>query len=475
MQKFPLAGVITVLALCFLSVLYGSIAVYMNWWPAGTVRDAKLALEALSGVADEELRRNWPASMESVEPSGALLPFTVEHVAQGEDTLIFVDGGMQQLRSHCPANGCIAWVTNRRGDILHVWDIGDTLLWEDLQTVEGFSRGSNIYSVGAQPFPNGDLVVTYQGRNTYPYGVGIARFDKDSNLLWRLENNSHHWLSVDGQGRIYTSVFRPRPAPVAVGGKRLQISCRGGQVYEDVIVILDADGTELDSFSLLDAFVDSGYTGLVYQGKYPDTGLPVNYEECDPTHLNDVRVISAADAATSELLEAGDLLVTLRSNNLVAVIDPVSRRIRWVSAGRVVLPHSPRYLGDGTVLVFDNLGGEAANGGSRLRRIDMLTDEAETVFPPADGSVTDFFSETAGMISVNAARDRALVSLTRQGRTLEIDLASGELLWEYHNTHDVRGLAQDAEGNEIISGRFATQTVSYFEDAAFEFNGGEPR
>jgi len=123
-------------------------------------------------------------------------------------------------------------------------------------------------------------------------------------------------------------------------------------------------------------------------------------------------------------------------------------------------------------LVFDNLGGEAANGGSRLRRIDMTSGEAVTVFPPDDGSVTDFFTETAGMISVNAARDRALVRLTRQGRTLEIDVATGQLLWEYHNTHDVSGLAQDANGNDIEAGRFATQTVSYFEDAAFEFNGG---
>lgn len=457
------------LSVCFLGIIYGAVAVHLSWWPAGTVQSAKMAFKALSEVAEEEFSRNWPVNMESAEPSGAEIPYTVAHRDDVPADLIFVDGGQQQLRSYCPDYGCLGWVTNKQGEILHTWSIGPESIWKDLQTVEGINRASNIYSVGALPFPNGDLVVTYQGRNTFPYGVGIARFDKDSRLLWKKENLSHHWFSADDEGRLYTSVFRASDAPLMVGASNLQFNCRAGKLYEDVIVVLDRDGNELDSIPIIAAFVDAGYAGLVYQGKHPDTGLPVDYEECDPTHLNDVRVMSAADAATSAIIESGDLLVSLRSNNLIALIDPRSKKVKWVSTGRSILQHSPRYLGNDKVLVFDNLGGDMQQGGSRLLEIDMLTNAARTIYPPDTGN-PDFFTATAGVLSLNGDRTRALASLTRQGRTLEIDLRNGELIWEYHNTHDVSGLADDKDGNAIASGRFATQTVRYFNEAAFEFN-----
>lgn len=474
MRNLPWPAVLAVVALCFLSVLYGAVAVHLDWWPSSTVRDAKLAFEALRETADEELRKRWPPGMEAVETSAATAPQARALVAELPDDLIFVDGGVQQLRSHCPANGCIAWVMNRAGEILHVWDVGPELLWDDIAEVAGFARPENVYSVGAHPFPDGDLLVVYQGRNTWPYGIGIARFDKDSRLLWKKQNLGHHWLSVDEDGLIYTSAFQPREAPVQVGDMRLRIDCPGGTVYEDVVSVLDPDGNEVERFSLLDALVESGYAGLVFQGKHPDRGVPVHYTECDPTHLNDVRVVSRADAAGSTLLEAGDLFVSMRSLNAVALLDHATRRVKWVSVGHTVLQHSPRYLGNESVLVFDNLGGREATGGSRLVRIGLRSHEAETVYPPADGSVTDFFTETAGHIALSPDRRRALVSLTRQGRAVELDLASGEVLWEYLNVHAVDGLARDADGNPVAAGRFALQTLAYFNDADFEFNGGRP-
>jgi hypothetical protein len=148
--------------------------------------------------------------------------------------------------------------------------------------------------------------------------------------------------------------------------------------------------------------------------------------------------------------------------------------MKWVSAGRAVLQHSPRYLGNNSMLLFDNLGGSRKIGGSRLLSINMTTNEARTLYPRTDKSSTHFFSATAGYLSLHESKNRALVSLTRQGRTLEIDLHSGAILWEYHNIHDVRGLTKDAQGNDIKAARFATQTVSYFNHADFEFNSSHP-
>jgi hypothetical protein len=476
MQKFPWMAALSVTGLCFLSVLYGAIAVHMNWWPSDTVRDAKFALEALSSVANEEFDKQWPAGMEAVAPAAASAPRgrLLDVNANLPDDLIFVDGGAQQLRSHCPDNGCIAWVTNRAGDILHVWDVGPELIWEDLKSVDGFSRPENIYSVGAWPYPNGDLVVVYQGRNTYPYGIGIARFDRDSKLLWKKENYSHHWLSVDTDGLIYTSAFQARPAPVPIDDSWLQFNCRGNMLYEDVIVVLDAAGNEVERISLLDQLIASGYSGLVFQDKHSDYPLPIDYEECDPTHLNDVRVVSAAAAAGSDLLATGDLFVSMRSLNTIALLDRTTRRVKWLSTGRFVLQHSPRYRGNDQLLVFDNLGGSASQGGSRLVNLDMRSGVATAVYPRPTSTTDDFLSATAGHIDLSDDGRRALVSLTRQARVVEVDLQSGTPVWEYTNSHDVSGLARDADGAAIASGLFATQTINYFNEAAFEFNGGIP-
>jgi hypothetical protein len=474
MKNFPFMAAITLLALCFLSLVYGAVSVHMRWWPSQLIANAGNAAMALLAVQEEEFSRDWPTSMEFFEAEGHTGLTVIQHAedADGADDLFFVDGGSQQLRSHCPENGCIAWLMDRAGAVRHVWSIGPERIWDDLQNIEGFSRAKNIYSVGAHPFPNGDLLVTYQGRNTYPYGVGVARFDKDSNLLWKKENFAHHWFTVDTEEHIYVPAFAAVETPYALGDTNLRISCEGGVLQADIILVLDGDGNEIERISLLESIVSSGYAGIVFQAIHSDRSLPLSYIECDPTHLNDVQVISAADAATSEHLSVGDLLISLRSNNAILLLDSQSRQVKWASVGRTTLQHSPRYMGDNSILVFDNLGGSAAVGGTRLVRIDMDTQEAQTIFP-AGGAVDagEVLSVNGGYIGLSKARDRALVSVTRQGRTLEIELASGRLLWEFRNVHDISAVL-DSPAADFA--RFATQTVTYFNQADFVFNEGRP-
>jgi hypothetical protein len=172
------------------------------------------------------------------------------------------------------------------------------------------------------------------------------------------------------------------------------------------------------------------------------------------------------------------LLVSLRSNNAVMAISRDTRKVVWASVGRTALQHSPRYMGDNTLLVFDNLGGKADEGGSRLVRLDMDTDAVNIIYPPRAGieSADENYavlSATGGQIGLSDDRSRALVSLTRQGRTLEVDLVSGKLLWEFLNIHDVSGSVTSDSGATEAYGRFATQTITYFNEADFPFNEGK--
>jgi hypothetical protein len=151
------------------------------------------------------------------------------------------------------------------------------------------------------------------------------------------------------------------------------------------------------------------------------------------------------------------------------VLDSATARIKWIATGPTIEQHAPRFLGDNRILAFDNLGGPAAKGGRRLVEINLATDEASTAFPLSDTPAElDFFTEIAGHIDLNAERSRALVALTMRGRVLEIDLAKGEVLWEYDHINDVTEyMAATGQGEEQRFARFGINGAYFVESADF--------
>ena len=177
-------------------------------------------------------------------------------------------------------------------------------------------------------------------------------------------------------------------------------------------------------------YIESGYTGLLERTR----------GKCDPLHLNDVRVLKGVDADAYPGFAPGDLMVSTNSVNAVAVVDRRSRRIKWLTSGTMISQHSPRFVGDNRILVFDNRGGTRIDekGGSRIISIDVASHLTETVFPKTEDELSlDFYSDVAGHIDLDQRSTRALVSVYDQGRILEVDLATGRILWEYDNIQDI--------------------------------------
>ncbi|NJR76693.1 MAG: hypothetical protein HC773_30360, partial [Scytonema sp. CRU_2_7] len=44
--------------------------------------------------------------------------------------------------------------------------------------------------------PNGDLLVIYEGVGDTPWGYGLAKFDRDSNVVWKYLEQVHHDVEV---------------------------------------------------------------------------------------------------------------------------------------------------------------------------------------------------------------------------------------------------------------------------------------
>ena len=80
----------------------------------------------------------------------------------------------------------------------------------------------------------------------------------------------------------------------------------------------------------------------------------------------------------------------------------------------------------------------------------------------------NFFTDISGEIDLDAARERALVSLTMQGRGLEIDLRTGDVLWEYDDVHDVTEyMGSTGQGEPRQYARFGLSGFYYVESASF--------
>jgi hypothetical protein len=133
----------------------------------------------------------------------------------------------------------------------------------------------------------------------------------------------------------------------------------------------------------------------------------------DPYHINDVEPLTPAMAENFPQFRAGDLLVSFRSLNLVAVIDPHTHKIKWLTNRYTLRQHDPDWEPDGTISVFDNQMGREF---SRIVSFDPRSDEHRTI---ADGNALNFYSRIRGKHQ-SLANGGLLISSAEQGRVVEL-------------------------------------------------------
>ena len=411
--------------------LYGVASTRKHWFPATVVEDAWRAAEATKEVWDAEAKGLPPGAIDLADAEPILRrPSDVAQTVSFNppEDLLLVTGGPFQLMDFCPEFGCLAWLMDRRGIVYHSWPLDPSVQWGE--TVSAVSEDWNINPTGAHMYDNGDLLVVFQGHNTFPFGVGIAMFDQSGALLWKKEINAHHWFDIDDNGLIYVPTHRLLDSPLELGKTGDRLICEDEKVYEDFIAVLDREGNVLEEFSLLDVYIESDLVGLLERTR----------GRCDPLHLNDVRVLKAEDADAYPDFAPGDIMVSTNAINAVAVIDGRSRRIKWLTSGTVIAQHNPRFAGDNRILVFDNRGGTRIDekGGSRIISIDVASHSPETIFPRSEDALPlNFYSHVAGHFDLDRTKSRALVSVHDQGRIIEIDLATAQIMWDYANVQDI--------------------------------------
>jgi hypothetical protein len=272
-----------------------------------------------------------------------------------------------------------ATLLDMRGNIVHRWELPFSKAWPKAPHVRRPVADSRVHWFRCHLYPNGDLLAVYHAHGDTPYGYGLAKLDRDSNLLWTFSENVHHDVDVGEDGTIYVLTQKFVDAPHA---RADAMPCVLNRNLADYLVVLSPEGKKLKEIPIFEAFRHSRHALLlsvlepppVSKGGSPDAvgpvgaavgdGLvlsllaPLPHDPChgDLLHVNSVKVLSRSRAARFPLFKAGDVLFSARNLDVIAVLSIETGRVVWAARGPWRRQHDSDFLDNGRLLVYDNLG-----------------------------------------------------------------------------------------------------------------------
>ena len=267
----------------------------------------------------------------------------------------------------------------------------------------------NVMLHGMEVFPDGSIAVTFDAGNA------IARLNACGDPMWVVKGGYHHAITRDGKGGLW--------------------AWRNNE-----IVRLDEETGEITKTLSLESDIVKAVGGqegvFLVRSFAAGEDKPLSLAS-DPFHANDVEPLRAEMADAFPQFEEGDLLISLREINLLAVVAPDTGALRWWQTGPWLKQHDPDFQPDGTIAVFDNATG---SGASRILRIDPVTRDVTTVFA---GTTDAPFSSWQRGKQQMLPNGNVLVTQAQHGRVFEAT-PDGQIAWE-------RDMVWDAERNLIVT------------------------
>jgi hypothetical protein len=268
-----------------------------------------------------------------------------------------------------------------------------------------------------------DIIIYPQG------GDGLFRIDICGNIIWsRPGLYHHHYSTADGVLGI-----------LGLPKNEINRDEREKWGNTDVINLIDLENGELlKSFSINDvvrANIDRIDPFLHEQWR--DSINPDGVLAEDRVHLNKVEILSKKLADEYPLFPAGSILLSSRSLNLLAIIDPNTLKILWFSSGHTQVQHDPTFIGKNRIMIFNNGYNknvhsiyDSANFSS-LRLYDFTND---TWVEPVNAQKERGFTFHSGNLEFSS-KGETIMTLALQGRYIEYD-ENGKAIFEFINLRD---------------------------------------
>jgi hypothetical protein len=392
------------LAIGFLGFIAGTYVVFANAFPARYVTDAYRGGQALVSKIRES-NEPYPGTMWQPARTDASGVTIYDAARSAVGPTLYTVGHEQRALLVAPT-----------GEVLHQWHLPYSEIWDDSAAVAQPLPDSRVYYRKAQLYPNGDLLVIYEGVGDTPWGYGMAKMDKDSNLIWKYLEHTHHDFDVQEDGTIYV-LTHEIDTTVIENWKHLK-----PPRIDDFLVVLSPEGEELRKISIVQAFLDSPY------GRMSNT-VPW-YANGDFFHTNTVDVLlpGAADWLSPEASDQ-QVMLSMRELNAIGTLDLETERFSWAQQGPWLGQHDPDLLPNGDILLFDNFGKYGPGGVSRV--IEFDPESLEIVWRYEGTEERPFWSNVRGS-QERLPNGNTLITESEGGRLLEVT-PDGEIVWEFVN------------------------------------------
>lgn len=343
----------------------------------------------------------------------------VDHDKQGL-TLRNAEKSYEGYTLYTSTDKLAAVLVDENGEKVHEWALPFEKAWPNPphieKTVPEFRRRwRNLHL-----YPNGDLLAIYYGVGATPWGYGLVKIDKESNLIWTYDAKAHHDVNVMPDGRIVTLTHEMSIAPI--DGMDHIVD----PYFDDFVVLLDPNGKVIKEISILKAMSKSFLRDMMHSLPYDPTHGVLGAG--DILHANAADPIPAGLESVQPMLKEGHILVSLRNISMMVIIDPETERVTWAAYGSWRNQHDGDILPDGTIMLFDNDGDLNHGGSSRVIRFNPMTQEIVWEYTGDEDHPLDspFMSEQQLLPNGNL-----LITASNQGRLVEIT-RDGEVVWEYY-------------------------------------------
>lgn len=313
-----------------------------------------------------------------------------------------------------------AELINPKGRVVHAWAGADEV-WERAT----FAPDGSLLVLAREP------VAQEPGQQGRRRRV-LLRLALDGERLWKRVLPVHHHAAALPDGRIAVLTSRSRAIPELFG----EVAA-----IDNGLAILSPDGASIESeWSLYDMLAARPdlvelRTHRTAEGRVERDFLHANYFQWMPGGVLGER---------SPLYAAGNVLVTLRKQDLAAVFDLARGEVIWAwGPGEVIGLHEAQVLGNGHILLFDNRsrGQDPEDGGwSRVVELDPLS--GEIVWEYRADPPEDFYSHSRGTVA-RMIGGNTLICSSNQGRLFEVT-PEGDVVWEYRTPY------RDEEGRRAV-------------------------
>ena len=288
-----------------------------------------------------------------------------------------------------------AILLDESGNVVHKWVLHELGLDWEVSHPE-----TNKILLGVHPLSDGSLIFTFIN------GASIQRFDSSGNRVWATEGYFNHSVVPDGLGNVWSV------GPGNFTGFS-KIDIETGDVEQEVTFeSIMKSNPELD---ILGIRQDDSNREWIDQGG-------------GRWHPNDADPLLPELAEHFPQFSVGDLLISLRSLNLVFVVDPNSHEIKWWRVGLVRRQHDPDWQPDGSITIFDN---NMHREPSRIVKVDPKDLSHKVIF---DGTDENLYTRNSGNHQM-LPNGNILMTVSQQGRVVEVT-PDGEVAFEFLNTYD---------------------------------------